>query len=377
MSLPLIPVLKPLLPPAEAVLPYLRRIDATRIYTNHGPLLTELETRLAGMLALPPGCLASAASGTAGIVGAIYATAGRATPARPLALIPSFTFIATAVAAEQCGYTPYFVDIDPASWLLEPHLLENHRQLARTGVVLPVAALGRPVAQAPWAEFARRTGIAVVVDGASSFDRILANPGQYLGEVPVALSFHASKAFGMGEAGGVAATSPALIEDAVQAMNFGFRTARDSLGPSINGKLSEYHAAVGLAECDGWPAKQAALQHVIDLYRAHMGAAGLAADFVAAPDASLSYGIFRARDPGAAAQLQADLRAAGIDTRLWYGGGLHQQTYYRAQARDDLPVTEALAPSLIGLPMAPDLAEAAVIKVCTTLARLRGKNVLF
>ena len=42
-----IPVLRPLLPRAERLLPYLRRIDETRIYSNHGPLSGELERRLA------------------------------------------------------------------------------------------------------------------------------------------------------------------------------------------------------------------------------------------------------------------------------------------------------------------------------------------
>ena len=364
-----LPVLRPKLPTAERVLPYLKRIDDSRVYTNHGRLLAELETRVGGMLGLPHGGLAGAGSGTAAITGALFAAAGRAQPARKLALIPGFTFVATAVAAEQCGYTPYFADIDAASWLLDPAALYNHPALARVGVVIPVAALGRPVPQGPWAEFSRHTGIPVVIDGASSFDRIAVAPESYLGAIPVALSFHASKAFGMGEAGGVACTDLTLMENAVQAMNFGFRTARDSLGPSINGKMSEYHAAVGLAECDGWPEKRAALQGVINLYREAFADAGLAAAFIGAPDAGLSYAIFQATDAAQAASLQARLRSEGIDTRLWYGIGLHRQTYYATAPRDELPVTDAVAACLIGLPMAPDLTAAQVRRVVGSLKK--------
>ena len=49
-----------------------------------------------------------------------------------------------------------------------------------------------------------------------------------------------------------------LAGSVIRALNFGFRGERNSSSASINGQLSEYHAAVGLAELDGWPAKQAA-----------------------------------------------------------------------------------------------------------------------
>ena len=66
-----IPVLRPQLPPAEQLLPVLKRIDEARIYTNWGPLSSELEGRLARTLRLPAGGVVSASSGTAALVGAI------------------------------------------------------------------------------------------------------------------------------------------------------------------------------------------------------------------------------------------------------------------------------------------------------------------
>src|SRR5579862_9688398 len=96
---PAVPVLRPLLPSADDLLPYLRRIDETRIYTNWGPLTVELESRLCDRFGVPEPGVVSAASGTHALVGAILATAGRATPERPVALIPALTFVATAVAA--------------------------------------------------------------------------------------------------------------------------------------------------------------------------------------------------------------------------------------------------------------------------------------
>jgi len=145
-----IPVLHPRLPAAESLLPYLHRIDATRRYSNHGPLVLEFERRMAEHLQLPAGGLISAVSGTAALIGAIIASAGRATPERPLALIPSFTFVGTASAAELCGYQPYLADINNNTWMLDASRLACHPERDRIGVVVPVAPFGRGVPQAPW-----------------------------------------------------------------------------------------------------------------------------------------------------------------------------------------------------------------------------------
>src|SRR5882724_1301312 len=167
-----IPVLRPQLPRAEKLLPYLRRIDASRWYSNHGPLVLEFENRLTQHFDLPQGSLVSASTGTAGLVGAVLASAGRARPERPYALLPAFTFVATAVAVENCGYSPCLADVDPETWALDAERLLAHPDLARVGVVVPVAPFGRPVPQAPWQAFRDKTGIPVVIDGAGSFEAI-------------------------------------------------------------------------------------------------------------------------------------------------------------------------------------------------------------
>ena len=166
-----LPVLRPRLPSAECLLPYLQRIDRTRVYSNHGPLLSSFQNRLTNYPQLPAGSMTCTSSGTMAVVGAILAATGRASSKRPFAIIPAFTFVATAVAVQQCGYEPYVTDVDAKSWMLDPHALANHPLLHKVGVVVPVAPFGRPVPQGPWNEFHRRTSISVVIDGAASFER--------------------------------------------------------------------------------------------------------------------------------------------------------------------------------------------------------------
>lgn len=359
----------PKLPCAERLLPYLQRIDASRIYSNFGPLALEFEARLSDRLSLPRGGLVTASSGTAALVGAVLAAAGRATPERPFALMPAYTFVATAVAAEQCGYRPYLADIDPETWMLDPEALMAHPELPRIGVVIPVATYGKPVPQMKWLEFQKHTGIPVVIDGAASFEAVASEPERFLGLIPVVLSLHATKSFSSGEGGAVACTDGSLVLDAGVALNFGFNNSRDSISASINGKLSEYHAAVGLAELDGWLEKRAQFSQVAASYGRHALQVGLGDGLVVGPEICSSYVLFQCEDRAQAARVQAQLAADGIGFRLWYGAGIHRQPHFADCLRASLEMTDRIAPLLVGLPMATDMPECAVARVVATLAR--------
>ena len=352
-----IPVLRPLLPPVARLLSYLRRIDDARTYTNWGPLTFELEARLCTHLRLPSGGVTLASSGTTALIGALLATAGRARRHVRVAMVPAFTFVATPLAAEQCGFDPYLVDVDAETWSLECRTLEEHAQLSQTGVVVPVAPFGRAVPQEPWVEFARRTGIPVVIDGGASFETISADITRFVGPIPVALSFHATKSFSTAEGGCVLTTDAAVGQHVGEVLNFGFASARDCTRASTNGKMSEYHAAIGLAELDGWLAKRTALTTIADDYRARFAEHGLAEQVVAAPSIASCYVLFRCPNASSATRVALQLEEANIESRFWYGAGLHRQPHFTNRPHGDLVNTDDLATRLIALPTAPDLHE--------------------
>jgi dTDP-4-amino-4,6-dideoxygalactose transaminase len=364
-----VPAMRPLLATADRVLPYLRRIDAQRIYSNYGPLVQEFEVRLGTHFGTAPGTVASASSGLAALVGAILGSVGRATAARPLAVVPAYTFIATATAVELCGFEPVLADVDADTWQLGAEHVRAAADLDRVGLVVPVAPYGRPVAQAPWREFAAATGIPVVIDGAACFDTLTADGDTAgLGELPVALSFHATKTLGVGEGGAVVCTDAARLDHIGRALNFGFHSVRDCRAPNTNGKLSEYHAALGLAELDGWDGKRDAFRRVAAAYRAALAAEGLGDRLVATPDIALNYVLFRADDAGHAQRACERLDAAGLEYRFWYGLGLHRQSYYAGAAPLPRPATDALAGRLLGLPTAPDLDAGVAARAAAALA---------
>jgi dTDP-4-amino-4,6-dideoxygalactose transaminase len=370
---PTIPVLRPLLPDATAILPYLERIDASRIYSNFGPLAEEFQDRLARRLSIGPESALTISCGTTGLIAAILATANFENGRRRLALMPSFTFAATAVAAERCCLHPYFVDVDPISWALNPERLLDHPVLDRVAVVVAVAPFGRPLPQSDWLVFQERTGIPVVFDSAAAFAVVGLDAGRYIGPIPSVFSFQATKSFGVGEGGGIVCANSEIMRKMRTAINFGFDGARDSLMPSINGKMNEYSAAVGLAAHDLWETKLRAIDRISSLYRECFAKEELADRFLAWPEIDGSYALYRAAGRAERDALMRAFDKDGVEYRLWYGEGCHKQKHFSAAERDDLPVTEGVGANLLGIPMAPDLPEESIQRVVRIAASVSGK----
>ncbi|MAY44554.1 MAG: hypothetical protein CML65_04765 [Rhodobacteraceae bacterium] len=369
-SVSLTQVQRPLLPTHAAIAPYLDRIDASRWYSNRGPLVWELEKRLGAQFGAEEFSVALLSNGTAAIEAAILAHAGAAPSERPLALMPAYSFVATAQAAMRCGYTPFFLDVDPETWMLDPGALAFHPALERAGVVITVAAYGKRPDIAAWEAFQDQTGCPVVVDAAASFEQFEREPGLISADLPVTLSLHATKAFSTAEGGAGLWRAPKGWLRSVLISNFGMSDARRCEFDGFNGKLSDYHAAVGLAQLDQWGERRARLAAVAECYQAAARAAGpLPGTLRTTPEVSGAYVLFDCNDDGVADRVCARLAEAGIGSRRWYGRGLHLEPFLAARGHDDLPVTEALSATHIGLPGAVDLTEGEITMVVDILAR--------
>lgn len=341
-----IPVARPFMPTAERILPYLEQIDAGRWYSNFGPVLKGLEARLAERF-VQPARVVTVANGTLGLTLGLKALGAR--PGQ-LCAVPSWTFVATAHAVMQAGLIPWFLDVDPESWMLDPEAVRGAMAHApgEVGAVIPVCAFGRMADLHAWAAFREETGVPVLADAAAAFDALDDAP------VPAMVSLHATKVLGAGEGGFLVMRDDALAQRFFESTTFGFRRSRISQAPATNAKLSEYAAALGQASLDGWPA--ARLRYLLAAQRLR----------VALMDAPVSFQpgwgsdwvsttcVVRLPD-GAADAVEARLNAAGVDTRRWWGHGCHTCPAFADAPRSDLKVTELLAASTIGLPFALDL----------------------
>lgn len=362
-----IAVCRPLLPRAEALMPYLRRVDAERRYSNHGPLSEELGQRLALHFKLPESQLVLASNGTLAIVGALLATAGRAKPAKPLCICPAYSFVATAVAAANCGFTPFFADIDATRIAMRPSDVLALPELQQAGAVIAVGTYGQTPDAVAWNRFHRDTGIPVILDAAACFDTLGEISMDRL-SIPIAVSFHATKTFSTGEGGAILCADPDMSMRVSRALNFGFFDSRDSIGPSINGKLSEYHAAVGLAGLDGWPGKRQGFIAAAQYYQSEAEASGLGRRIVTDMGHANPYALFMADTGPQARHVETILNAGVADTRRWYGSGLHRQPEFANCPHGPLPVTGDVARRLIGLPLSCDLGRAEIASIVKAVA---------
>ena len=351
-----IPVMRPKLPVAERIAPYMQRIDGARIYSNFGPLARSLEARLATCFGAPDDGVVSMANATVGLTLAL--TAQHPEPGS-LCAIPAWTFVATPHAVTQAGLVPYFVDVDPESWALDPDVLS--RELARApgkvSAVMPVAPFGRPIDVSLWDQFRARTGLAVVIDAAASFDSLVA------GRVPSVVSLHATKVIGIGEGGCVVSRDTELIRDLRARANFGLFQSRESRASATNAKLSEYHAAIGLAALDEWDVTRAEWMAVADAYNgafAGLNRVQLQSGFGTSWIASTC--VVDIADVGVE-RVERAFDAAKIETRRWWGRGAHDHPATHRFPRTSLSVTETLARSTIGLPFYRDLEPSSIGRI--------------
>ncbi len=344
----MIPVMRPKLPTAQSLLPYLRQIDRSRVYSNFGPLCFQFESRLAAHFGVRDEAVTTVANGTLGLTLAL--TAQGASPGT-LCVIPAWTFIASAQAATMAGLVPYFVDVDPVTCALDPGAVTEiiERAPGDVGAVMPVVPFGQPIDFDAWDRFRSRSGVPVVIDAAAGFDSLTPT------DTPAVVSLHATKAFGIGEGGFVLCADSSLIRRVRMRANFGFSGERRAIVPGLNGKLSEYQAAVGHAALDEWGTARADWLAVASAYRRRLARSGgtrLQAGFGESWVSSVCVFVFDGPD---ADQLEGRLQKADVETRRWWGAGAHTHPSTHHFPRTALPVTDQLAKSTIAVPIFRDM----------------------
>jgi len=359
-----IPVLRPRLPGAEALLPWLRRIDQNRIYSNFGPLSEAFAQGVADHLGIAPGGVLPLANATLGLTAGVMAVGAER---GSLCAIPAFTFAATAHAVLAAGLEPWLLDVEEGNWQLTPRGVEQALATAPgpVGAVMPVCPFGQPVDWQAWTAFRRRSGIPVVIDAAAGFDGLRASP------LPAVVSLHATKALGIGEGAVMVCADHDLLDEVKRRINFGFQGSRVAGVIATNAKMSEIHAAIGLAALAAWPATRADFVRVQTGLRHRLEAGGLACPAGIGEDWVSS--TFCLRLPADAAATGEALARLGIETRRWWGDGLHRHPAFGHCPRTQLPATEALGAAVLGLPCFVDLDETALDAIASrTLAALRG-----
>jgi dTDP-4-amino-4,6-dideoxygalactose transaminase len=367
----------PQLPPADAIERYFRLSRHAGWFSNDGPCVELLSDRLAARLRNGLHCV-PVANGTLALMVALRALIEHGPPAAREVAVPSFTYVGTVSAILWSGLEPVFVDVDEDSWHADPASLE--RAVEERGdslaCLLPCSTFGTAPAletRRAWEDLARQAALPLLVDSAAGLGTT-DKAGTPLGGQGDAETFsmHATKPFAVGEGGLVVTRSVDLANRVRQIIRFGLDAARVLQGPvGLNGKMSEVHAATGLAvleRFDDWVGRRrASAARIIDVlspqgFSFQRDARNSSWQFVPtlAPDASTRERIL------------AEGEAAGVELRT-YHQPLHAMAALRGhEAVGSLEVTSELGARIVSLPMSNSLDDASLDRICSSVLRAIG-----
>lgn len=301
----------------------------------------------------------------------------------------SHSFIATANAIRYCLATPVFVDVDRATYNIDPELIEA-AITPRTKVILPVHQMGLPCDLAAIIEIADRHGLPVVEDAACAigsqyrFDGCWESIGRPRGAA-ACFSFHPRKILTTGD-GGMITTNDAELDRRFRLLRqHGMSisdVARHQSNQVIfeeypvvgfNYRMTDIQAAIGREQLKRLPEilrrRQAAAAHYSERLQE---IAGLEAPHV--PDCATtnfqSYTVRVTRDfPIPRDELMQQLLARGISTRRGIMNS-HQEAPYAGQTRFPLPESEAARDETILLPLFDQITRAEQDRVLNLLAEI-------
>jgi len=361
-------VTRPELPSLEAFIPYLRKIWDSKVLTNGGPFHHQFEQQLGEYLGVKH--IALFTNATIGLV-----TALQALRISGEVITTPYSFVATAHSLLWNGIKPVFVDIDPATLNLDPAKIEA-AITPQTTAIMPVHCYGHPCDVERIRSIADTYGLKVIYDAAHAFG-VHADNGSVLahGDLSV-LSFHATKVFTTFEGGAIVCPDEKTRQRINYLKNFGFADEVTVVAPGINGKMSEFNAALGLLQLQGIDQMIARRGAIDARYRAGLRhVAGI--DCVdGTHEQRRNYAYFpilvRPDYPLSRDALFEEFRAHGIYVRRYFHPLISDFPMYRglpSAAHDNLPVAVKTAQQVLCLPIYPSLPDDQVDRVLALLDR--------
>ena len=334
-----------------------------------GPTVTEFERMWADRIGTKHAVACS--SGTAGLHCCLHALG--IGPGDEV-ITSSFSFVASANVIVYTGATPVFAEVDPLTFNMDPAAVEA-AITPRTRAILVVDIFGYPADVPALIAIAERHGLAIVEDACQSIDGDF--NGKKLGTYghPSVYGFHANKQLTTAEGGVILTDDDALYLLLKSLTNQGRSDdgawlVHSRLG--FNYRLSDVHAAIGIAQIERLDWMQDARARIAARYQARMASVDGVTPMYEGPQRR-SWFVYAPR-------LDADLARDAIIGRLEAEGVsakpylpcIHLQPYYRTDhghAPGELPVTEEISASTIALPFFCEMTDEQVDRVCDTMER--------
>lgn len=359
-------VTQPSLPPLEEFIPYLEQIWESRILTNKGPFHEQLEQALCDYLGVEH--LALFTNGTIALVTALQAL--RITGE---VLTTPYSFVATSHSLLWNSIKPVFVDIDPNTCNMDPDRIEA-AITPQTTAILPVHCYGNPCAVERIQRIADNYGLKVIYDAAHAFGvRYKGKSLMSHGDLSV-LSFHATKVFNTFEGGAIVCPDAKTKQRIDFLKNFGFADEVTIVAPGINGKMSEFNAALGLAQLKHSSQAIEARQKLADIYRSNLrDVAGirLMPESENTVSNAAYFPIFVGDDyPESRDALYERMKAEGVYGRRYFYPLISSMPMYRSLSSaypSNLPNAVSVSERVICLPLYTSLESGDVMRVISLI----------
>ncbi len=334
-----------------------------------GPTVTEFERMWADRIGTRHAVACS--SGTAGLHCCLHALG--IGPGDEV-ITSSFSFVASANVIVYTGATPVFAEVDPLTFNMDPAAVEA-AITPRTRAILIVDIFGYPADVPALMAIAERHGLAIVEDACQSIDGDF--NGKKLGTYghPAVYGFYANKQLTTAEGGVILTDDDALYLLLKSLTNQGRSDdgawlVHSRLG--FNYRLSDVHAAIGIAQIERLDWMQDARARIAGRYQARMASVDGVTPMYEGPQRR-SWFVYA---PRLGPDLDRDaiigrLEAEGVSAKP-YLPCIHLQPYYRTDhghAPGELPVTEEISASTIALPFFCEMTDEQVDRVCDTMER--------
>jgi len=285
-------------------------------------------------------------------------------------IVPTHTFIATALCVSFCRAKPVFVDIEPDTYNIDPKAFQA-AITKNTKAVIPVHIYGQPANMDEIIAIARKHGIKIVEDAAQAHgSRYKGKRSGSLGDV-ACFSFYPTKSLGAcGDAGMIVTKNKDIYEKALMLRDYGRQGRYEHKIKGTNSRLDTIQAVVlnaKLKHLDTWNemrAKNAAiyaelLKHLKNVITP-----------VTKTDRTHVFQTYAILVPNRDKVVEA-MKAQGVGVLIHYPIGLHLQEAYAelGYKKGDFPVAEKVGSQVMSLPMFPHMTKEQIKAVVAALEK--------
>lgn len=299
---------------------------------------------------------------------------------KDLVFTVSHTAVATVAAIERCGATPVLIDINEATFTMDPIHLEraiesiNNNQLSIKGrlrAIIPVHLYGHPADMAVIMDIAEKYELFVIEDCAQSHGSLI--NGQKTGAFGQlsAFSFYPTKNLGaLGDGGGVVTSDPSLKERLLMLRQYGWRERYISDIAGLNSRLDEIQAAILRVKLRYLDANNFRRREIASMYNKLLADTSLDIPFERKGNRHV-YHQYVARS-SKRDELREFLRLNSVGTSILYPVPVHLQPGYKKRVlvgEGGLKNTEKICGQIFSLPIYPELTNDQVSYITDLITR--------